>query len=400
MRVTHRMITTQVMTNLNSITGRLLRVQDMLSSGKTLRRPSDDPVKLNHVLLLRTSIRKLEQYTQNAEDGASWLNLTDTSLNQATALLQKIRTLAIQGANGTLTPEDRMMLATEVEKYLEELIGVGNTSYAGRYIFAGTETLTVPFVLQGGRIVYRGNGDVVRREIEEGAVVELSVPGDEVFFRGFEAWSNEGIDIAAYQGERFRINGVEVTVDDHNGDGAVTFEDLVYFINADPTLKDFVYAFTDGERLFLRSRTEDAFTLEEVSGTVLQDLGLLDGSGKIPAANSREASGILKVVRDLAEHLRGNEVARISKEDLARIDEVLDLLLRVRAEVGARTLRMENAVSRFEEFTLNFKKLLSLDEDIDVAEVVVQLQEHQNVYQMALAAAARLLQPTLLDFLR
>lgn len=400
MRVTHRMITTQVMTNLNSITARLLRVQDMLSSGKTLRRPSDDPVKLNHVLLLRTSIRKLEQYTQNAEDGASWLNLTDTSLNQATTLLQKIRTLAIQGANGTLTPEDRMMLATEVEKYLEELIGVGNTSYAGRYIFAGTETLTVPFALQDGRIVYRGNGDAVRREIEEGAIVELSVPGDEVFFRGFEAWSNEGIDVAAYQGERFRINGVEVTVSDHNGDGSSTFEDLVYFVNTHSALKDSVYAFTDGKRLFLRSRTEDAFTLEEVSGSVLEEWGLLGSSGEIPATNSRGASGILKVVRDLAEHLRGNEVARISGEDLARIDEALDLLLKVRAEVGARTLRMENAVSRFGEFTLNFKKLLSLDEDIDVAEVVVQLQEHQSVYQMALAAAARLLQPTLLDFLR
>ncbi|MEN3202542.1 MAG: flagellar hook-associated protein FlgL [Atribacterota bacterium] len=400
MRVTHRMITHQVMTNLSTITGRLLRVQDMLSSGKTLRRPSDDPVKLNHVLLLRTSIRKLEQYMQNAEDGASWLNLTDTSLNQATELLQRVRTLAIQGANGTLTLEDRMMIATEVEKYLEELVGVGNTSYAGKYIFAGTETLTMPFVLRDGRTVYQGNGASLLREVEEGVVMKLGVPGDEVFFRGFEAWSNEGIDVAAYQGESFRINGVEVTVDDHDGSGTVTFDDLVFSINTNVALKDSVYAFTDGKRLFLRSRTEDAFTLEEVSGTLLQEWGFLDSSGQIAATNSRGASGILKIVQDLVAHLKGNEVERISQEDLARIDEVLDLLLKVRAEVGARTLRMENAINRFNDFTLNFKKLLSLDEDIDVAEVVVQLQEHQSVYQMALAAAARLLQPTLLDFLR
>lgn len=390
MRVTHRMITSQVMTNLNTITGRLLRVQDMLSSGKTLRRPSDDPVKLNHVLLLRTSIRKLEQYVQNAEDGASWLNLTDTSLNQATALLQKIRTLAVQGANGTLTPEDRQMIATEVEKYFEELIGVGNTSYAGRYIFAGTETLTVPFAVESGRIVYRGNGASVRREIEEGVIVELGVPGDEVFFRGFEVRSNEGIDVSAYSGASFRINGVEMTID-----ATITsLEDLVRRINTESGLSDSVYAFTDGKRLFLRSRTETPPELEDVSGTFLEDSGMLN------PANSREASGILKVVQDLVAHLRGNEVALVSGEDLQRIDEVLDLLLKVRAEVGARTLRMENAVSRFEEFTLNFRKLLSLDEDIDVAEIVVQLQEHQSVYQMALAAAARLLQPTLLDFLR
>lgn len=390
MRVTHRMITSQVMTNLNTITGRLLRVQDMLSSGKTLRRPSDDPVKLNHVLLLRTSIRKLEQYVQNAEDGASWLNLTDTSLNQATVLLQKIRTLAVQGANGTLTPEDRQMIATEVEKYFEELIGVGNTSYAGRYIFAGTETLTVPFAVESGRVVYRGNGASVRREIEEGVIVELGVPGDEVFFRGFEVRSNEGIDVSAYSGASFRINGVEMTID-----ATITsLEDLVRRINTESGLSDSVYAFTDGKRLFLRSRTETPPELEDVSGTFLEDSGMLN------PANSREASGILKVVQDLVAHLRGNEVALVSGEDLQRIDEVLDLLLKVRAEVGARTLRMENAVSRFEEFTLNFRKLLSLDEDIDVAEIVVQLQEHQSVYQMALAAAARLLQPTLLDFLR
>lgn len=400
MRVTHRMITNQVMTNLSNITGRLLRVQDMLSSGKTLRRPSDDPVKLNHVLLLRTSIRKLEQYKANAEDGVSWLNLTDTSLNQATTLLQKIRTLAVQGANGTLTASDRMMVATEVGKYLEELIGVGNTSYAGKYVFAGTETLTTPFALQDGRIVYRGNGDTVRREIEEGVIMELGVPGDEVFFRGFEAWSNEGIDLSGYDGTSFSINGVTITVGDQNGDGTLSWDDLVFSINTNDTLKDSVYAFTDGKRLFLRSRTEDAFTLADVSGTPLEDWGLLDASGAIPQTNSREASGILKVVKDLVAHLRGNEVERISGEDLERLDEVLDLLLKVRAEVGARTLRMENALNRFEDFTLNFKRLLSLDEDIDVAEIVVQLGEHQSVYQMALAAAARLLQPTLLDFLR
>jgi len=388
MRVTHRMVTNQVMTNLYNITERLLRVQDMLSSGKTLRRPSDDPVKLNHVLLLRTSIRKLEQYTANVEDGLSWLNLTDTSLNQATSVLQKVRTLAVQGANGTLTPEDRAMIATEVEKYLEELVGIGNTAYAGRYVFSGTETLTTPFALAGGRLTYRGNGASIQREISEGVVVAIGIPGDGLFFRGFEVQSNESITLTA--GERFAINGVEIEIDGT----MTTLEDLVRRINEDLALKEEVYAFTDGKRLFLRSRTEDPLTLEDRLGTPLEDWGLLD------PANSREASGILKVVRDLAEHLRENRVDLISGEDLEKLDQVLDLLLKVRAEVGARTLRLENALSRFEDFTTNFKKLLSLDEDIDVAEVAVQLQEHQNVYQMALAAAARLLQPTLLDFLR
>jgi len=105
------------------------------------------------------------------------------------------------------------------------------------------------------------------------------------------------------------------------------------------------------------------------------------------------------VVEDIIKDLRNNEVSKLSGEDLGNLDEALDNLLAVRSQVGARTLRLENSRNRFEEFSVNFKKLLSLNEDIDVAEVVMQLNEHQNVYQMALAATARVIQPTLLDFL-
>jgi len=68
--------------------------------------------------------------------------------------------------------------------------------------------------------------------------------------------------------------------------------------------------------------------------------------------------------------------------------------------VGARTSRLENALNRLGDFALNFKKLLSTNEDIDLAEVIMQLKEQQSVYETALAAAAQVIQPTLLDFLR
>ncbi len=112
---------------------------------------------------------------------------------------------------------------------------------------------------------------------------------------------------------------------------------------------------------------------------------MIDGGGDI--LNSREAEGVFKVVEDIIKDLRNNEVSKLSGgEDLGNLDEALDNLLAVRSQVGARTLRLENSRNRFEEFSVNFKKLLSLNEDIDVAEVVMQLNEHQNVYQMALAA--------------
>ena len=393
MRVTQKILTDRSMQNLNNILSRVLRTQDILSSGKEIRRPSDDPVRFNQVLSLRTSIEKLDQYTSNVEDGINWLNLVDESLSSVSGVLEKVRTLVLQGANGTLTAEDREMIATEIEAYLEELIGTANTSYAGRHLFSGTQTLTVPFSREGDIITYYGDNNSIILEIENNTTLAIGFPGDDVFFRGFEASSGDmtSVDFNNYNGSSFTINGKTVNIDSAT---ITSLSDLVNLINNDPNLKSEVYALSDGDRLILRSRTASPLSL---SGAPLEAWGMIDGGGNI--LNSREAEGVFKVVEDIIKDLRNNEVSKLSGEDLGNLDEALDNLLAVRSQVGARTLRLENSRNRFEEFSVNFKKLLSLNEDIDVAEVVMQLNEHQNVYQMALAATARVIQPTLLDFL-
>jgi len=393
MRVTQKILTDRSMQNLNNILSRVLRTQDILSSGKEIRRPSDDPVRFNQVLSLRTSIEKLDQYTSNVEDGINWLNLVDESLSSVSGVLEKVRTLVLQGANGTLTAEDREMIATEIEAYLEELIGTANTSYAGRHLFSGTQTLTVPFSREGGIITYYGDNNSIVLEIENNTTLAIGFPGDDVFFRGFEASSGDmtSVDFNNYNGSSFTINGKTVNIDSAT---ITSLSDLVNLINNDPNLKSEVYALSDGDRLILRSRTASPLSL---AGTPLEAWGIIGNGGNI--LNSQEAEGVFKVVEDIIKDLRNNEVSKLSGEDLGNLDEALDNLLAVRSQVGARTLRLENSRNRFEEFSVNFKKLLSLNEDIDVAEVVMQLNEHQNVYQMALAATARVIQPTLLDFL-
>ncbi|HPZ39830.1 flagellar hook-associated protein FlgL [Candidatus Sordicultor fermentans] len=396
MRVTQKILTDRSMQNLNNILSRVLRTQDILSSGKEIRRPSDDPVRFNQVLSLRTSIEKLDQYTSNVEDGINWLNLVDESLSSVSGVLEKVRTLVLQGANGTLTAEDREMIATEIEAYLEELIGTANTSYAGRHLFSGTQTLTVPFSREGDIITYYGDNNSIILEIENNTTLAIGFPGDDVFFRGFEASSGDmtSVDFNNYNGSSFTINGKIVNIDSAT---ITSLSDLVNLINNDPNLKSEVYALSDGDRLILRSRTAEPLVLADVNGTPLEDWGMIDSG--VDILNSREAEGVFKVVEDIIKDLRNNEVSKLSGEDLGNLDEALDNLLAVRSQVGARTLRLENSRNRFEEFSVNFKKLLSLNEDIDVAEVVMQLNEHQNVYQMALAATARVIQPTLLDFL-
>lgn len=85
---------------------------------------------------------------------------------------------------------------------------------------------------------------------------------------------------------------------------------------------------------------------------------------------------------------------------LSKLDKQMDNLLRVRADVGARTNRLELTINRLDTDNLNFTKLMSINEDVDEAEVIINLKNEENVYRASLAGGARIIMPTLLDFLR
>ncbi|NLC45122.1 MAG: flagellar hook-associated protein 3, partial [Clostridiales bacterium] len=85
---------------------------------------------------------------------------------------------------------------------------------------------------------------------------------------------------------------------------------------------------------------------------------------------------------------------------LADFDKDLDRLLKVRSDMGARLNYLELTDNRLRDDYINFTSLKSKNEDVDMAEIIMQLKIEENVYRASLAAGARVIQPTLLDFLR
>lgn len=85
---------------------------------------------------------------------------------------------------------------------------------------------------------------------------------------------------------------------------------------------------------------------------------------------------------------------------LKDLDDDMETVLRIRADIGARTNRLKLTSNRLEADNLNFTKLMSLNEDVDEAEVIMNLKNEENVYRASLAAGARIIMPTLMDFLR
>ncbi|MDZ4965115.1 flagellar hook-associated protein 3, partial [Clostridium perfringens] len=95
-----------------------------------------------------------------------------------------------------------------------------------------------------------------------------------------------------------------------------------------------------------------------------------------------------------------NESSKVTNENLKTMDETISNLLKIRAEVGSKQNRMESAGNQNEEQNFNLKDILSQTEDIDFAEKNIQATVAQSVYMASLQVSAKIIQPSLLDFLR
>ena len=107
-----------------------------------------------------------------------------------------------------------------------------------------------------------------------------------------------------------------------------------------------------------------------------------------------------EVLITLGELLTIGDTDQISSGSIAELDESISQVLRFQAEVGAKSKRLEITKNRLEGLDLNLQTLISKTEDIDVAEAIMQFKMQENAYRLALDTTARIIQPTLMDFLR
>jgi flagellar hook-associated protein 3 FlgL len=98
------------------------------------------------------------------------------------AIIEKVKNIAIKGANDTYSAHDRLIMAGEVDNMLKELVALGNTQIEGKYIFSGFMTGTKPFneIYSGTDItgvVYSGDSGLMPEEVHKGELVNKNIPG-------------------------------------------------------------------------------------------------------------------------------------------------------------------------------------------------------------------------------
>jgi flagellar hook-associated protein 3 FlgL len=183
MRVSTAYLSQRGLTSMLDQQRRLADVQEQISSGRRLLRPSDDPTGAAQILRLEQALSVTDQYQRNAGNALNRLTLEESTLSSVQDSLIRIRELAVQGNNSTLGDTDRLAIAQEVRERLNELMGLANTKDANQeYLFSGYKVTTKPFSRAvDGTFSYSGDQGQRALQISTGRSLMDSDSGNDVF---------------------------------------------------------------------------------------------------------------------------------------------------------------------------------------------------------------------------
>jgi len=297
MRITNNMMSQSILSNLHSAQGNIYQLQNQLSSGLKISKPSDDPASVQNILRMNNNTSSVTQWTKASTDAVNYMTSEDSAMGSISDMLQKVNELALEGANGTMSQDDRAGVADEVDQINTQMQMVANTKVGTNYIFSGTATDKELIPSSGAS---EANGNPVLFQVGDNVSIDVSV---------------------------------------------------------------------NGQTLYGDSTTGIVATLNSLS------------------AHLRDTTSTSDVVTDNINN------------DIANINSNLDNVVDMRADLGARTNRMTAVGSQLDSTATNLQQNLSTLEDTDMAKAITDLTNQQNTYQAALSVGAKIIQPSLVDYI-
>lgn len=330
MRITNQMMSKSFLNNLYKNQSYMKKLNDQLTSGKEISRPSDNPFKVARSMQLNKEIQANEQYNENIKDVTNWLDTTDTALEQLGSSLQRFRELMVSSGNSAYGSDEKNAIKDEMNEKINEITQILNTSFDGKYIFGGSKISSKPVGSSTDNLT-----------------------------------NNNFIYLSGMNGEVLDINNEDFEI-----------QNQINMIDSSLTVE-----VSQGVEIDYNVSATDILNLKDKNGNKVNVIDLLkDIVNNVASSDSTKSS-------------------KVTGENLVDMDSSISNLLRIRAEVGAKQNRMDSAGSQNEEQNYNLTEILSKTEDIDFAEKTIEATLAQTVYMASLQVSAKVIQPSLLDYL-
>ena len=327
--------------------------------------------------------------------------------------MQRVRELAVTGANGVYNKEDLGNMASEVDELLKQLIQNANAISAdGNSIFAGTNTKSTAFEIEMGNVEgsgvpliqnvrYNGNIDSNLVEIDENKYLINDNAGNKTFWAQNQQLFG-GRDATSWQAQAdsvISIDGVEIKVT--QGDNIYG---LIAKINNSGAA---VKASLDPVRMGLNLSTTDArqLWLDDVKGTTLNELGIIKDSSQRPPYNigdgTRVAGGsMFDTVIALRNAMLAGDQEAIGGRVLGGLDQGINSLTTRLAKSGSEYERAQLNATRNSKQALDVTQMIAREGDLDFTKAITDMKMLDYTNQATLSNAGKMYSSTLLNYMR
>ena len=189
--------------HLNNVQNSLSVTYQRLSSGMRINSAKDDAAGLQIADRLTTQINGLNQGNRNTNDGIALAQTIESGMDEMAGMLQKIRTLAVQSANGTNTKEDRVALNKEATALKEEITRIAQqTKFGGKTVLNGFEKDKSIFQSKVGTVDAKaGSKGTITLQVGANKSDEISFTVDNFSFDGIYTAANKKLDDAFKDGK-------------------------------------------------------------------------------------------------------------------------------------------------------------------------------------------------------
>jgi len=425
MRITNKMLSNNFLRDMRTNLNNLSTLQNQMASGKQIRRPSDDPAKASKIMQMYSEIDANKQYNSNIKNTSNWLDTTDTVLGQIGEVTTRIQELLISAGNAGYGPDEKAAVKDEINQKVGELSQMLNTSFDGKYIFGGTNGTSKPV----GTANVDGNTDLISntkpKVVGDSVSGTMNYIGKPVAIGGkFTMFLNEvpitvttTSAIANGNSMESAASSLQASISSSitTANGTKQAGDVGYIDISTVTVT------TDDDGVFnINSSVGLPISFSDTSGkTTTEDLGLSVAKDKLLVEVSQGVTmdynvtatqvinygtgyNLKELLSNITSHLgstNADDISKLSDSDLTGIQAFSTNVLKLRSQVGAKQNSMESAQTRNDENNLNMTEILSTTEDIDITEKAMEYATMQTIYLASLQTSAKVIQPSLLDYL-
>ena len=412
-RISSQMNNTNTQSSLRLQESRLNRANNQIGSQHKIQQLRDDPIAAGHLVRYQSYLNRVNQFEKNALTLSDEFSFREGYMSDSLDIMQRVRELAVTGANGIYTKEDMANMATEVDELLKALVQNANAVDAdGNSVFAGTNTKATAFDIEMGNVEgsgipliqnvrYNGNIDVNRVEIDEAKYLVNDNAGNKTFWaenqqifgaRDASSWQASSDNVIS-------IDGVEIQI--KQGDNIYA---LVSKINNSAAA---VKASVDPIRNSLNLATTDARQLwiQDVEGSSLNELGLVKDASQKPPYNLGDGvrvsgGSMFDTVIAFRNALLAGDQESIGGRVLGSLDKGIDSLVSRIAKSGAEYERAQLNANRSSKLALDVTHMVSREGDLDFTKAITDLKMLDYTNQATLSQAGKMYSSTLLNYMR